>query len=323
MQDEYVKTFEKIQLDDDRKMEMRKALIMEMAPEKESAGKTSAFMTQATEMSASQGQNRARKTRLGTGAKVGIAAAAIAVTLGGLMAFPATRNVIASSIRNLVKLVVPEGAVDIVDQEKNNRDERVIPTDDMPESEAQAVLTAVSEQDREQDEYFESVIVSADYYSDPELNELANYYSQQGYSLLDLSKDAMFLDYEQAFDTEDWFSEGFFLTFQIGENESPSFGTIMVFKADEDQLQGFLRNKLSMINYEREQHGQETVSFSEFWTMITDEEDNNIYTGSWTGPEPEMKLLPSDSARFMDFKVTYDPETQVAVCYIEEGGGIG
>ena len=74
MQDEYVKTFAKIHIDDDRKMEMRKALEMEMASVRKPA----------------------KRTHLGTGTKIGIAAAALAVSVGGLLAFPSTRNVIAA-----------------------------------------------------------------------------------------------------------------------------------------------------------------------------------------------------------------------------------
>lgn len=301
MQDEYVKTFEKIKLDDDRKLEMRKALVMEMASAKKPA----------------------KKTRLGTGAKVGIAAAAVALTIGGLMAFPTTRNVIAASIKNLFKIVVPEDATDILEQEKQGREERVIPTDDVSESEAEDMLAAVAAQDEEEDKYFESVIVTADYYTDPELNELANHYAQQGYSILDIEKDSMFLDYEQEFNTRDWYSEGFFLTFKIGDNASSRFGSIFAFKATEDQLDGFLNNKLDQINYEREEHGQSTVTFDQLWTKSTDDEGNIVYEGSWTGPEPEMKLCTTDSARFMTLQVTYDADTQVVTCYIEEGGGLG
>ena len=301
MQDEYVETFAKIKMDDNRKMEMRKALEMEMA----SSGKP------------------AKRTRLGTGAKVGIAAAAIAVTMGGLFAFPATRNVIADSFRNLFKMVVPEGAVDVLEQEKQGREERVIPTDDVSESEAEEILAAVESQDLEEDNYLESVIVSADYYADPELNELANYYAQQGYSILDLQKDSMFLDYEHEFDTRDWYSEGFFLTFHTGDNATGHFGRIIAFKASEDQLNGFLHNKLDLINYEREEHCQSTVTFEQFWTKSTDDEGNIVYEGSWTGPEPELKLNPSDCARFMTLQVTYDTDTQVVTCFIEEGGGVG
>ena len=301
MQDEYVKTFAKIQMDDDRKKDMRKALEIEMASVKKPA----------------------KKTRLGTGAKAGIAAAAVVVTIGGLLVFPTTRNVIAAGIKNLVKLVIPDGAVDVVDQEKQGREERVIPTDEVSESEAEEMLAAVAAQDEEQDEYFESVIVTADYYTDPELNELANYYAQQGYSILDIEKDSMFLDYENEFNTYDWYSEGFFTTFRIGDNATGHYGSIFAFKATEDQLEGYLLNKLALINYERNEHGQETVTFDELWTKSTDDEGNTVYTGSWTGPEPEMKLLPSDSARFMTFEVTYDADTQLVTCFIEDGGGIG
>ena len=301
MQDEYVKTFAKIHIDDDRKMEMRKALEMEMASVRKPA----------------------KKTHLGTGAKIGIAAAVIAVTVGGLFAFPTTRNVIAASVRNLFKMVVPEGAVDIVEQDKIGREERIIPTDDVSESVAEEMLAAVASQDAEEDNYLESVIVPSDYYTDPDLNELANYYAQQGYSILDLQKDSMFLDYEHEFDTRDWYSEGFFLTFHIGDNATGHSGTIMAFKATEEQLDGFLNNKLDLINYEREEHGQNTVSFDELWSKSTDDEGKIVYSGSWTGPEPEMKLLPSDCARFMTLQVTYDTDTQIVTCFIEEGGGIG
>lgn len=301
MQDEYVKTFAKIQMDDDRKKDMRKALEIEMASVKKPA----------------------KKTPIGTGAKVGIAAAAVAVTIGGLFIFPTTRNVIAAGIKNLVKLVIPDGAVDVVDQEIQGREERVIPTDEVSGSEAEEMLAAVAAQDEEQDEYFESVIVTADYYTDPELNELANYYAQQGYSILDIEKDSMFLDYENEFNTYDWYSEGFFTIFHIGDNATGYSGSIFVFKATEDQLDGFLLNKLALINYERNEHGQETVSFDELWTKSIDDEGNTVYTGSWTGPEPEMKLLPSDSARFMTFEVVYDADTRLVTCFIEDGGGIG
>lgn len=301
MQDDYVKTFAKIKMDDDRKKDMRKALEIEMASVKKPA----------------------KKTPIGTGAKVGIAAAAVAVTIGGLFIFPTTRNVIAAGIKNLVKLVIPDGAVDVVDQEIQGREERVIPTDEVSGSEAEEMLAAVAAQDEEQDEYFESVIVTADYYTDPELNELANYYAQQGYSILDIEKDSMFLDYENEFNTYDWYSEGFFTTFRIGDNATGHYGSIFAFKATEDQLEGYLLNKLALINYERNEHGQEAVTFDELWTKSIDDEGNTVYTGSWTGPEPEMKLLPSDSARFMTFEVVYDADTRLVTCFIEDGGGIG
>lgn len=301
MQDEYVKTFNKIQIDDNRKMEMRKALEMEMASVRKPA----------------------KRTRLSTGAKVGIAAAALAVTTGVLFMIPATRNTIYAGVRSLFSMTVPDGSVDGVEQGQKGREERVIPTDMVSESEAEEIIAAVSEQDKAEDDYLESVIVTADYYADPDLNELANYYSQQGYNILDLERDSRFWDYEHEFNTEDWFSEGFFLTFHIGDNATGHSGRIMAFKATEEQLNGFLKNKLALINYEREEHGQDQVSFNMFWSQNTDDEGNTVYEGSWKGPEPEMKLLPSDSARFMTFEITYHADTQIVVCLIEEGGGLG
>ena len=58
MQDEYIKAIEKIQMDKDRKIEMRKILENEMA--------------------SSAPKKPAKRTRLGAGAKIGIAAAAVA-----------------------------------------------------------------------------------------------------------------------------------------------------------------------------------------------------------------------------------------------------
>ena len=97
----------------------------------------------------------------------------------------------------------------------------------------------------------------------------------------------------------------------------------MAFKATDDQLHGFLQNKLALINYERREHNQSTVTYDELWFDIMDDDSNIIYTGSWTGPEPELKLLPSDSARSIEMEVKYDTETQIAVCYIVDGGGVG
>ena len=36
-----------------------------------------------------------------------------------------------------------------------------------------------------------------------------------------------------------------------------------------------------------------------------------------------MKLLPSDRARFMNFKITYDAKNNIAIVSIEDGGGVG
>ena len=84
-----------------------------------------------------------------------------------------------------------------------------------------------------------------------------------------------------------------------------------------------MKNNLSIVNYEREQHRQNKVSYEDFWTKSTDSEGNAVYQASWTGPEPEMKLEPSDCARFMNFTITYDAANQIVICTVEEGGGIG
>ena len=301
MQDEYVKAFGKIEMDDKRKMEIRDLLANE-------PGQTG---------------RKAKTTRLGKGAKAAVIAAAVTVTIGTLFIIPTTRNAISASVRSLFSMVIPEDAEDGYEKGMTDRDERVIPTDDMPESEAAEIIAAVTSQDEEEDKYWESVIVTADYYEDPTLNELANYYSQQGYNILDLEADSKFEDFYDSFEKMDWFSSGFYVSYHTGDNATGHSGRIIVFKATEEQLQGFLKNNYDIISYEREDHGQSAVSFDEFWSQSTDDEGNPVYTGSWTGPEPEVKLLPSDSARFMNFKVTYDTEAQVAVCSVEEGGGIG
>ena len=90
-----------------------------------------------------------------------------------------------------------------------------------------------------------------------------------------------------------------------------------------EQLEGFMKNNLAIVNYEREEHGQKKVSYKDFWTKTTDSEGNAVYQASWTGPEPEMKIEPSDRARFANYTLTYDAVNQVVVCTVEAGGGIG
>ena len=307
MQDEYVKAFEKIKMNDNRKAEMRSLL------EAETAAASTAGAVRS-----------AKTTRLSTGAKAGIAAAAaITITLGTLFIIPGTRNTISAGVRAFFNKEVPQGAVDAYEKEMDDREERVIPTDEVEEEVAAEIIAAVSEQDKAEDEYFETVTVNADYYTDADLNEFANYYAQQGYYIMDLKEDAKLNEYENTFNTRDWLSDGFFVSYHTSDNASGTYGRILVFKATEDQLDGFLKNKLDLVNYEREEHGQDTVSFDEMWSASEDSEGNAIYTGSWTGPEPEMKLLPSDSARFMNFAVTYDAEKQIVICSVEEGGGLG
>ena len=294
MQDEYNRSFEKIRMGDERKLEMRKTLEKELASSRKPA----------------------KVTRLSAGKKAGIAAAAVVVTLSGLFLIPTTRNTIMAAVKSLFVKEIPEEAIDFVEYEQKGREERVIPTD-IPE--ASEVLEAVAEQDAKTDEYIKNVSVAADYYKDADINELANYYSEQGYTLVDLAKDPCVISYVDGYEDKDWFSDGFRVVYDIGDN----YGVIVTFKASEEQFRNFLDNQLVMINDERVAHNQSTVLFDEFWIRTTDDEGNLIYKGSWTGPEPELKLNPSDCARFTNYEVTYSPETGLAVCSVEAGGGVG
>lgn len=294
MQDEYNRSFDKIRMGDERKLEMRKTLEKELASSKKPA----------------------KVTHLSAGKKAGIAAAAVVVTLSGLFLIPTTRNTIVAAVKSLFVKEIPEGAIDFVEYEQKGREERVIPTD-IPE--ASEVLAAVSEQDASEDEYIRNVSVNADYYDDDDLNELANYYSQQGYTLIDLEKDPCILYPVDGYEDKDWFSAGFRVSYDIGDFT----GNVVVFKATEEQFRNFLDNQLVMINDLRTSHNQNTVSFDEFWIRSTDDEGNQVCKGSWTGPEPELKLNPTDCARFANFDITYDPVSGLAVCSTEDGGGVG
>ena len=303
MQDEYIKAIEKIEMNKDRKIEMRKILENEMA--------------------SAETKKPAKTTRLGTGAKVGIAAAAVALSMGTLMAIPTTRTAISASVRAFFHMEIPEGAEDAQTKEIEDRENRVIPTDDVEASVREEIESAVASQDAAEDKYFKDVTVNADYYSDPDLNEYANYYAQQSYNIMDIKKDEEYFDGYNDLRTNDWYSEGFFVSYTTGDNAAPTFSRILVFKATPEQLEGFMKNNLAIVNYERGEHKQSKVSYEEFWTKTTDSEGNAVYQASWTGPEPEMKLLPSDCARFMNFTLTYDAAKQIVVCTINEGGGIG
>jgi len=302
MQDEYIKAIEKLQMNKDRKIEMRKVLENELASAPKKPAKT---------------------TRLGTGAKVGIAAAAVALSMGTLMAIPTTRTAISASVRAFFHMEIPEGAEDGQTKELEDRENRVIPTDDVEESVKAEIEAAVSSQDEAEDKYFKDVTVTADYYTDAELNKYANYYAQQNYNIMDIKKDAEYIDCYSEQRTNDWYSDGFFVTYQTGTNAQPTFGRILVFKATPEQLEGFLKNNYKIVSYERKEHNQDAVSYDGFWTQSTDSEGNAVYKASWLGPEPEMKLEPSDCARFMNFTLTYDAANQIVICTVEEGGGIG
>ena len=308
MQDEYIKAIEKIEMNKDRKIEMRKILENEMASQ---------------EASVTTLPVRAKTTRISTAAKVGIAAAAVTLSMGTLMAIPTTRTAISASVKAFFHMEIPEGAEDGHTKELEGRENRVVPTDNVEESVKAEIEAAVSSQDEAADKYFNDVTVNADYYSDPELNKYANYYAQQEYNIMDIKKDAEYIDNYSNLKTNDWYSDGFFVTYQTGTNAQPTSGTILVFKATAEQLEGFMKNNYNIVSYERKEHNQSAVDYDGFWTKSTDSEGNAVYKASWTGPEPEMKIEPSDCARFMNFTLTYDAANQIVICTIEEGGGIG
>lgn len=302
MQDEYIKAIEKIQMNKDRKTEMRNILENELASAPKKPAKT---------------------TRLSAGAKVGIAAAAVTLSMGTLMAIPATRTAISASVRAFFHMEIPEGAEDGQTKELEGRENRVIPTDEVEESVKEEIVAAVSSQDQAADDYYKNVDVTADYYTDAELNKYANYYAQKGYNLLDIKKDSEYDDFLGQFNTNDWYSEGFFVTYWIGDNATGYSGQVICFKATPDQLEGFLKNTYNYISYERKEHNQDAVAYDGFWTKTTDSDGNDVYKASWLGPEPEMKIEPSDRARFANYTLTYDAVNQVVVCTVEAGGGIG
>ncbi|MBO4603730.1 MAG: hypothetical protein J5657_00355 [Clostridiales bacterium] len=304
MQDEYVKAIDKLKMDDERKSEMRDILEKECASSREPA----------------------KKTRLGPGATTGLIAASLAATMGVLLIVPTTRDAISAGVRSIFRIEVPDGAVDSVDKMQQDREERYIPTDVVEESVASEISAAVSKQDKEEDDYVKAVTVDAEYYKDPELNELANKYAREHYTIFDLAKGEEETDKDTVYyklQTNDWYKEGFSIHYQTGDNAAPHNCSIIVFKASEGQIQGFLKNEFAIVNYERKEHGQKKISLDDFWKKSVDAEGNVIYEGSWTGPEPDMKLLPSDSARFMNYRLTYDPASKLAICELEEGGGVG
>lgn len=272
---------------------------------------------------ASAPKKPAKTTRLSAGAKVGIAAAAVTLSMGTLMAIPATRTAISASVRAFFHMEIPEGAEDGQTKELEDRENRVIPTDEVEESVKEEIVAAVSSQDQAADDYYKNVDVTADYYTDAELNKYANYYAQKGYNLLDIKKDSEYDDFLGQFNTNDWYSEGFFVTYWIGDNATGYSGQVICFKATPDQLTGFLKNTYNYISYERKEHNQDAVAYDDFWTKTTDSDGNDVYKASWLGPEPEMKIEPSDRARFANYTLTYDAVNQVVVCTVEAGGGIG
>ena len=300
MQDEYIKAIEKIRMDNDRKKDMRKALEMEMA---------------------STPRKPAKTTRLSGGKKAAIAAAAIAVTMTGVMLIPSARSTINAAVRAIFNKPIPKNAIDESAYESKGREERVIPSD-IPDY--SSVVSEVEKQDKANDEAVKKITVTKpDYFKDDTLNQLAKTYMEKGYTILMNEKDCDLLHYVEGFKEADWYTEGFRVCYHIGDNATGYSGYTFVFKATEEQLQGYLKNQHSMINDEREQHNQKKVSFDKFWKKSTDAEGNVIYKASWKGPEPSTKILPSDRARFTNYELTYDPNSHIAVCVIEDGGGIG
>ena len=300
MQDEYIKAIDKIQMNKDRKIEMRKALEMELA---------------------SASRKPAKTTRLSGGKKAAIAAAAIAVTMTGVMLIPSARSTINAAVRAIFNKPIPKNAIDESAYESKGREERVIPSD-IPDY--SSVVSEVEKQDKANDEAVKKITVTKpDYFKDDTLNQLAKTYMEKGYTILINEKDCDLLHYVEGFKEADWYTEGFRVCYHIGDNATGYSGYTFVFKATEEQLQGYLKNQHSMINDEREQHNQKKVSFDKFWKKSTDAEGNVIYKASWKGPEPSTKILPSDRARFTNYELTYDPNSHIAVCVIEDGGGIG
>ena len=301
MQDEYIKAIDKIKMDNDRKIEMRKVLEQELA--------------------SSSTKKPAKTTSLSGGKKAAIAAAAIAVTMTAVMCIPSTRGAINAAVRAIFNKPIPKNAIDESVYESKGRKERVIPSD-IPDY--SKVVSEVEKQDKENDEAVKKITVTKpDYFKDDTLNQLAKSYMEKGYTILMNEKDCDLSHVVEGFKEADWYTEGFHVEYHIGDNATGSSGSTFVFKATEEQLQGYLKNQHFMINDEREQHNQKKVSFDKFWKKSTDAEGNIIYKASWKGPEPSVKLLPSDRARFTNYELTYDPNSHIAVCVINSGGGIG
>lgn len=318
MQDDYVKTFNKIRMDDKRKSDMRQTL-----------EQTPAFNEQ-NAVTPKHTNKHAKTTRLSGGAKVGIVAAAVTLTAGTLMAIPTTRNKISASVKELFGIEIPEDAVDQHTKDAIDKEERVIPTDEVDESVAEEIMSAVSSQDAAEQEYFDNAVMSAEELADADLGELADYYEEQGYTLMDPK---MCGDFSYIADTytdynSDWYSDGFSFVFWTGDNASGYDTYVYVLKASEDQLDNLMDNMLIVGNDWCEIHGdsqgRNSLAFNDFWSEeSTDENGNIVYTCAWQGKEPELKLEPSDRACFINGALTYNPETQILIFSYSAGGGVG
>lgn len=299
MQDKYVRSFDKIKMSDERKTEMKKVLEAEMAST----------------------NKRAKTTSLSGAKKAAIAAAALTITMTSLMCIPTTRNAIYAAAKAIFNKPIPEGAIDESVYASKGREERVIPSD-IPDYSSH--ISEVEKRDKEEDEHMKKVTVTKpDYFKDDTLNELAKSYMEKGYTIMKAEKDCDLSHEVDGFKEEEWYTEGFWISYQIGDNATGHSGYTYVFKATDKQLQGYLKNQHFMINDERVNHNQKKVKFEDFWKQSKDSEGNIIYKASWKGPEPAEKILPSDSARFTKYELTYDTQAKIAVCIIEDGGGVG
>ena len=298
MQDEYVNAIKKVGLGNERKKEMREYLISQMtAPE-----------------------TKAVKTRLNSGMKTGLIAAAALVAITGTLCIPVTRNAISAAVKSIFSKPVPEDSTDQLTKEQQDRSQRVIP-EDIPSAEEN--YAAVMRDDQLLDAYYDRVKVDPSYYSDPELNELATFYASQGCTLLDLKKDSEEVDMNICGYDTDWFKEGFSVAYWEGDNATGSLGNILVFKADDAQLQNFLDDEYEKACRDMRRDGQEIVSFEDFWTVTEGDDGCIIYKADWVGAEPEIKIFESDSACYENREVTYDPSCELVIFTSTQGGGVG
>ena len=215
MQDEYVNAFNKVELGNERKKEMREYLMSQM----------------------NASETKAVKTRLNSGMKTGLIAAAALVAITGTLCIPVTRNAISAAVKNIFSKPVPVDSTDQLEKEHRDRSERVIPGDI---SNAEENFAAIAREDQMLDAHNDRVKVDPSYYSDPELRELAEFYASQGCTLMDLKKDSEDVDMNIYGTDTDWFKDGFGISYWEGDNASGCLGNVLVFKADEAQLQNFL-----------------------------------------------------------------------------------
>lgn len=301
MQDEYVRAFEKLQIGEERKLNMRKILESELAASRKPA----------------------KTTRLTSGSKAGIAAAAVTITLAGAFVVPASRNTIMAAIKSVFYKEIPVEAVDQREKVKIDRETRVIPTDIPEASEIRAV---VAEQDRQEDEMFSLTQITSEDIKDQELKNIAKSYEDQDCTLSDLKKSIEY-DLESGYamnnySYKDDIEEGFTVNYQVGDNAYGHMESISVFKISEEGLEKYLFDESRFI--QRLQPFDMTPEEADaLFVKSEDDEGNIVYTASVKGPEPEVKHNDSDRAVFMDYEITYNPTTQIASVFISQGGGVG